>query len=192
MKTIRMIGLMAAPALLVACNAAGDGNGEPAGAAAGKSPITPAEVESAHKAWGEGIVTIGKTFIEKGDHRQAATDHIDRFYAYDMSDTVLFKPTLAAETQFRGSEEAALDYFVGKEGTEDKGFALAPYTNVRWENEGTVIDEDGDKAVAMGNYYFTGPDGNETKVEYTFGYVKDDAGNLKITVHHSSLPFSGG
>lgn len=188
MTKISTLGLLGACALMLgACNAADDAS--PAGAEA--TPITPTEVEAAQKAWGEGIVAIGKTFTENGDYRKAATDHIDRFYAYDLSDTVLFKPTLAAQTQFRGTEEAALDYFVGKEDTEDKGFALAPYTAVRWENEGTVIDEDGDKAVAMGNYYFTGPDGTETKVEYTFGYIKDDEGNLRITVHHSSLPFSG-
>jgi len=99
-------------------------------------------------------------------------------------------PTLAAEDQFRGDFDGALSYFVGTEGTEDNGFAIAPYTDVRWENEGTVVDEDGDMAVAMGNYFFTGTDGNETKVEYSFGYTKDEDGNLKIVLHHSSLPFS--
>ena len=44
--------------------------------------------------------------------------------------------------------------------------------------------------MAMGNYFFTGPDGKEVKVEYTFGYVKDSAGNLKINLHHSSLPYA--
>ena len=42
----------------------------------------------------------------------------------------------------------------------------------------------------MGNYFFTDLNGDESKVEYTFGYVKDEEGNLKIGVHHSSLPFS--
>jgi len=27
-------------------------------------------------------------------------------------------------------------------------------------------------------------------VEYAFGYVLDDDGDLKINLHHSSLPFS--
>ena len=44
--------------------------------------------------------------------------------------------------------------------------------------------------MAMGNYYFTGPDGKETKVEYTFGYIIGKDGKLKINLHHSSLPFS--
>lgn len=155
------------------------------------NPITAAEVEAAQQAWGEGIVAIGKVFSDGGDYRARAQEHIAMHYAYGI-ETVLFKPTLAAEDQFRGNEEEALSYFVGTEGTEDGGFAIAPYTDVRWENEGTVIDEDGDKAVAMGNYFFTGTDGGETKVEYSFGYIKDDNGNLRIVLHHSSLPFSAG
>lgn len=190
MKKIALAPIMGVALLgLAACG--GDettsGNGDQNAA-----PITAAEVEEAQKAWGDGIVTIGKTFTDEGDYRQAAIDHIAKFYAYDDSETILFKPTLAAVDQFRETDEEALSYFIGTEGTEDGGFALAPYTAVRWENVGTVIDEDGDMAMAMGNYYFTGTDGKETKVEYTFGYMKDGDGDLKVTVHHSSLPFSGG
>ena len=45
----------------------------------------------------------------------------------------------------------------------------------------------------MGNYYFTSEQDkkNETKVEYTFGYIKDINGNLRINLHHSSIPHSG-
>ena len=49
---------------------------------------------------------------------------------------------------------------------------------------------DDNRALAMGNYFFTGPDGSETKVEYTFGYVEDEDGVLRIQVHHSSMPAS--
>ena len=158
-----------------------------AGAEAGAA-ITAEEVAAAQQGWGEGIVNIGRVFTEEGDYRQAATDHINTFYAYEDGKDVLFKPTLAAEDQFRGNFDEALSYFVGTEGTEDGGFAIAPYTSVRWENEGTILD--GDSAMAMGNYYFTGTDGNETKVEYTFGYTKNDAGEVVINLHHSSLPYS--
>ncbi|MXO83826.1 phosphoribosyl-AMP cyclohydrolase [Altererythrobacter aestiaquae] len=161
-----------------------------AAASADADPITAAEVTAAQQAWGEGIVTIGKTFTDEGDFRKAAQDHIAKHYAYGDDATVLFKPTLASVDQYRETADEALSYFVGTEGTEDGGFAIAPYTAVRWEPNGTVIDEDGDMAVAMGNYYFTGTDGNETKVEYSFAYEKDDAGDLKIVLHHSSLPFS--
>jgi hypothetical protein len=154
------------------------------------APITKLEVNAAQQAWGEGIVEIGEAYTEDGNYREIAADHVREFYAFNGDATVLFKPTLAAEDQFRGDFEEALSYFVGTEGTEDSGFAIAPYTDVRWENEGTVVDEDGDMAMAMGNYFFTGTDGNETKVEYSFGYTKDEDGNLKIVLHHSSLPYS--
>ena len=153
-------------------------------------PITAEEVTAAQQAWGEGIVAIGQVFTEEGDYGARASEHIATHYAYGEDATILFKPTLAADDQFRETTEEALSYFVGTEGTEDCGFAVAPYTAVRWENNGTVISDSGDMAVAMGNYFFTGTDRNETKVEYSFAYEKDENGDLKIVLHHSSLPFS--
>jgi len=64
---------------------------------------------------------------------------------------------------------------------------LNPWTNVRFENAGYNISEK--FALVMGNYFFTDLDGNETKVEYTFGYFKDKDGSLKINLHHSSFPY---
>ncbi len=147
------------------------------------STISREDVEKAQEQWGAGIVKIGKSTNVK----KTAQEHIQKFYAFELGE-VLFKPTLASVKQFRGTKEGALSYFIGQDLPEDKGFALAPYTNVRWENEGIIIDSD--SALAMGNYFFTKKDGTEVKVEYTFGYIKDDAGNLKINLHHSSLPFS--
>ena len=43
----------------------------------------------AQKAWGEGIVKIGKVFLEKGDYKAAAEEHIHEFYNYQEG-TVLF------------------------------------------------------------------------------------------------------
>ena len=145
--------------------------------------ISIAEVEAAQKGWGEGIVKIGKA----KDPKTAAIKHLDMFYAFDQGQ-VLFKPTLASVDQFRGTKKEALSYFIGQDLAEDNGFALAPYTKVRWENEGIITD--GDSAMAMGNYFFTKTNGEEIKVEYSFGYIKDKEGNLKINLHHSSLPFS--
>lgn len=145
--------------------------------------ISAAEVEAAQRGWGEGIVKIGQA----KDARKAAIKHLDEFYAFDQGQ-VLFKPTLASVDQFRGSKKEALSYFIGQDLAEDKGFALAPYTKVRWENEGIITD--GDSAMAMGNYFFTKTNGEEVKVEFSFGYIKDEKGDLKINLHHSSLPFS--
>ncbi|MEM6978958.1 MAG: hypothetical protein AAF539_04765 [Planctomycetota bacterium] len=104
---------------------------------------------------------------------------------------MLFKPTLASIEQFRGSFDGALSYFIGgnKSYPEDKGFALAPYTSVRLENSG-IINNSCNMAIAMGNYYFTKLNGEEIKVEFKLGYVKDANNRLRIVVHKSALPYS--
>lgn len=171
-----------------------------AGAVYGGNPVTQSEtinvitekdVVNAQKAWGEGIVKIGEIYTSGGDYTKAAAEHIEKFYGYDMS-KVLFKPTLAADKQFRRTFDGALSYFVGNNATypEDKGFAIKPWINVRWENEGIINNDQGNMAVAMGNYYFKTQDGEEVKVEYTFAYVKDSNGDLKIVAHKSALPYS--
>ncbi len=182
----KMLGcLLLSPALAFAAPAMADPTTDHG--KSGHAAITEAEVAAAQKAWGEGIVAIGSAYSSGKDYRAAAKNHIEKFYAYG-DEPVLFKPTLAAEDQFRGTLDEAHSYFVGGSIEEDNGFAIAPYTDVRWENEATFIDSD--SAMAMGNYYFTGTDGAETKVEYSFGYVRDDAGDLKIVLHHSSMPYS--
>lgn len=157
--------------------------------AANADDLTAAKVTAMQNAWGEGIVEIGSVYTAGGDYKAAAKAHIEKFYAYGKED-ILFKPTLASADQFRGTFDEALSYFVGGVVSEDKGFAIAPYTKVRWENEGTIIQ--GDTAMAMGNYFFTKTDGVEVKVEYTFGIDKMDDGSFKFVVHHSSLPFTPG
>lgn len=152
--------------------------------------ITESEVIAAQQEWGEGIVKIGKAFSNNEDYKKVATEHIQNLYAYDLS-SVLFKPTLASVEQFRGTFDGALSYFVSGNDTypEDNGFAIAPYTKVRWENSG-IINNSCNMAIAMGNYYFTKTDGEEVKVEFTLGYVKDAEEKLRIVVHKSALPYS--
>ncbi len=148
--------------------------------------ISEQDVIDAQTTWGEGIVAIASVHAEGGDYAARATQHINDLYAYGDAQ-VMFKPTLASEDQFRETFDEALSYFIGQEGSEDSGFAISGWTNVRWESNGIYTDDS--SAMAMGNYYFTGPDGNETKVEYSFGYVLVD-GELKINLHHSSMPYS--
>ncbi|OQX14142.1 MAG: hypothetical protein BWK73_10295 [Thiothrix lacustris] len=152
------------------------------------APITERDVQAAQQAWADGIVTIGKIYQDKGDYSAAARKLLDQLYAFDEGE-VLFKPTKAAEDQFRGSKDEALSYFVTGIEAEDHGFALQPWSNVRFENEAIALNQD--TAEAMGDYYFTdAATGKETKVEYTFGYkrAKTD-GHLMIFLHHSSLPY---
>jgi len=44
--------------------------------------------------------------------------------------------------------------------------------------------------MGMGNYFFTTPEGDEAKVEYSFGYMLDEDGNVRINLHHSSMPYA--
>ena len=172
---------------LAAAGAMFAGLAAPAVAGNASTPITTEEVEAAQKEWGDGIVAISAAYTKKADYTAAARKHLDTLYNYDNG-MVLFKPTLAAEDQFRGTYDEALSYFVKGMRAEDTGFAIKGWTNVRFENEGIVTDDD--NAMAMGNYYFTGPDGSITKVEYTFGYVRGPDGKLKINTHHSSVPYA--
>ena len=149
--------------------------------------VTVTEVESAQQAWGEGIVAIAHAHSTGGDYVSIARNHVDSLYAYGLT-KVLFKPTMAAVEQFRPNFESALSYFVASnnECPEDKGFAIKGWTKVRFENADIILNDA--TALAMGNYFFTSPEGDELKVEYTFGYMVDVSGNLRIQLHHSSMP----
>ena len=149
--------------------------------------VTVAKVKDAQRAWGKGIVAISTAHTNGGDYVGLATDHVNTLYAYQMG-PVLFKPTLAAVDQFRPTFETALSYFVASNNAcpEDQGFAIQGWTDVRFENSDVIID--GNTALAMGNYFFTSPEGAEVKVEYTFGYIEDGNGGLRIQLHHSSMP----
>ena len=150
--------------------------------------ITEKEVIDAQNTWANAVIEIGKAYKNKGDYQKLAAETVDNLYGYDEG-KVLFKPTLASEGQFRLTEEDAVSYFVKGKIAEDKGFALRPWSKVRFENAGVSVDCS--DAMAMGNYYFTAANtGKETKVEYTFGYRKSDDGKLLIDLHHSSLPFN--
>jgi hypothetical protein len=100
---------------------------------------------------------------------------------------VLFKPTLAAKV--RTTPEGALSYFIGGDPDfpEDTGFLFNNWQKLRWERKALQLPPGPNgRILDMGHYWFTAPDGSETKVDYTFGYVPTPEG-LKIDLHHSSL-----
>ncbi len=145
-------------------------------------------VRKAQQSWAEGVIAIGKAYMNDEDYKKLAEDFIDQHYGFKEG-IVLFKPTLASIEQFRDTFEKALSYFVsGNPGyPEDQGFALRKWVKVVFKNAGIILIKN--HAVAMGNYYFTDIEGHEVKVEYTFGYFLDEEGSVKIHLHHSSLPF---
>ena len=154
-----------------------------------QSEIARKEVVKAQKAWGDALVNLGKTYTNGQDYKKAAEKLVDNLYAYQTGQ-VLFKPTKTSDIKFRTTKEGAISYFIGhnKNFPEDKGFALEPWTNVQFNNAAIYIN--GNIAMAMGKYFFTSQKGDAVKVEYTFGYVKNDDGKLKIVLHHSSLPYT--
>ena len=151
--------------------------------------MTKERIEAAQQAWGEGIVRIAAAHTAGEDYTAVASDHVRTLYAYGLT-PVLFKPTLAAEQQFRSTFDDALSYFVASNNAcpEDKGFAIKGWTAVRFENVDVLTE--GDVGMAMGNYFFTTPEGEEVKVEYSFGYTLDADGEVRINLHHSSMPYA--
>ena len=112
------------------------------------------------------------------------------FVYFDTSLTTQKKIHLCRVTE-------ALSYFVGGDNVEDGycedgGFAInggKGWTKVKMVNH--RIDLNGPVAIAMGEYFFwETPSSKEEKVEYTFGYKRNDDGKARIFLHHSSKPFS--
>ena len=119
---------------------------------------------------------------------------------------VLFKPTKASEVPIATATRPGRVLFVGAAAgddigiKEDKGFAINPWTVGARRIKNTVRHQRASQAVrfenadpqrrfatAMGEYYFTTLEGTVAKVERC---KRGADGNLKIVVHHSSLPYS--
>mgnify|MGYP003303109208 CR=1 FL=1 len=144
--------------------------------------ITKDQIYIAQKNWGDGIVKIGTLMNDESACFKFTSSFLNNIYDFKNSE-VLFKPTKCAVEQFRPSKAEAKSYFIAGDDracNEDKGFAINPWTKVRFENSGMILEQN--RAIAMGNYFFTDLDGNEAKVEYTFGYMLDDQGSLRINL----------
>ena len=151
--------------------------------------ITKEKVLDAQNEWGNGVVKIGSLKADRSECESFTSDFLDQLYSFQTG-PVLFKPTKCAIEQFRPSKAEAVSYFIAGDDRackEDNGFAINPWTKVRFENSNMILEEN--RAIAMGNYFFTDLEGNEAKVEYTFGYKLID-GELRIDLHHSSFPYN--
>lgn len=155
--------------------------------------ISEPEVQAAQQAWCKALVDISATHTSSGQPaaKALAEKVIDAADGYPMG-AVLFKPTLTVNPQtLRTTGAGALSHFVGGDPVypKDTGFALKGWTQCEVANSGVFIV--GASASAMGKVHFTGKDGKVTKVDKTWGFVKDDAGKLRIVVHDSSLEYAG-
>ena len=146
------------------------------------------EINKVQELWAQNVIEIGNLYTKNKDYKTKASLFVKQFYAFDICE-VLFKPTLASEKQFRYTYEDAVSYFIGGFVSEDKGFALKPWKKINFGERKIIIFKE--IALSMGNYFFQTFDGcNAVKVEYTFGYVKDNDNNLLINLHHSSIPYT--
>lgn len=146
--------------------------------------------------WGKAITHVSKQYLNKQDFVAAASDALSELYAYEC-DEVLFKPTKANTIRFRPTKQGALSYFVGCQNVsdgfvEDNGFAINGgncWADVAFDNHKIYLN--GNTAIAMGVYHFVCATTKETTtVEYTIGYKRYKDGNVRIFLHHSSLPFT--
>ena len=129
---------------------------------------------------------MGELSNDRDSWESFTSDFLDKIY--DFQNQVLFKPTKAANEQFRNSKGSAYSYFIAgddRECQEDNGFALSNWTEILFDNSNIIINED--IAIAMGNYTFKN-EASKIKVEYSFVY-KNYGNEIKIILHHSSLPY---
>ena len=144
------------------------------------------DIINIQKEWASGIVKMGKLSNDRDSLESFTSDFLDKIYDFDNQ--VLFKPTKAANEQFRNSKGSAYSYFIAgddRECQEDNGFALSNWTEILFDNSNIIINED--IAIAMGNYTFKN-EVSKIKVEYSFVY-KNYGNEIKIILHHSSLPY---
>ena len=154
-------------------------------------PILEKDISDAVSAWGEGLLEISNAFENNGIEKatSVAGDMLDRLYGFNIG-PVLFKPTLSGGRQtFRLTREGALSYFVGHNPIypHDSGFGVKFWREVSAEASAVFIDE----TVVMWMGWVTFIDKNQqvTKVDKSWGYKLDEKGDLRIILHHSSLPY---
>ncbi len=154
--------------------------------------ITVEEVKKAIEGWGAALIAISNEYETNGmsASRALAEKVVDSAYGYNMG-AVLFKPTLASGDQtFRTNRSGAIAYFVGGDARfpNDNGFAIKGWKKFDYKKAAIYIN--GDIALTMGNVMLTDSNGKVTTVDKTWGFKKDNKGNLRIVLHHSSLPFA--
>ena len=152
--------------------------------------INNKDIDDARNAWGNGIILISKTYDEAGIEKAIITAKkiLQDLYAFELG-PILFKPTLSGSNQtFRSNLEGALSYYVGNnlKYPKDSGFGIQSWNKFESKTSDVFIDEN--IAIWMGSVTFTKKNGDAIKVDKSLAYKKMPSGNLKIVLHHSSLP----
>ena len=141
------------------------------------------EVENFLNSWKDGVIDIGIAYQEGIDYREKARAFIETHYAFDIGD-VLFKPTFTNDVVFRNNLEDALSYFVAGDISEDSGFAIKPWEEIKTSEINFILDHN--LCAVMGVLDLKPLNSeNKTKIAFTFILVKDND-KFKIKIHHSS------
>jgi hypothetical protein len=156
-----------------------------------KMAIEETDLTHAIAKWSEGIIAISATYEEKGIERATviASEMLDKLYGFEFG-PILFKPTLSGgEQTFRTTKQGALSYFVGHnpDYPSDIGFGIKFWREVKSQTSAIMIDQT--VAMWMGWVMFTDKKGNTVKVDKSFAFKRAETGDLKIVMHHSSLPY---
>ena len=145
--------------------------------------INQDEVEDFVKKWKDGVIEIGTAYQENNNFKEVARAFIQRYYAFEIGD-VLFKPTYTNDVVFRNNSETALSYFVSGDISEDSGFAIKPWEEIKTSEISFILDHN--LCAVMGVLDLKPLNSeNKTKIAFTFILVKDND-KFKIKIHHSS------
>ena len=146
-------------------------------------------VNITQKKWADIVLEIGKAYKQKINLDNLIFELLNNVYAFNQGE-VIFKPTLAKQNQFRSTKDEFISYFLGQNKVceEDSGFAIKSWESIEFENY--KIIEYNNYLLSMGNYYFEDDQKKLLKVEYTFGFIKISESDLRINLHHSSLPYN--
>ena len=152
--------------------------------------INKKDMNKARNAWGDGLILISKTYDEKGIEEATiiAKKILQELYAFELG-PILFKPPLRGSNQtFRSSLEGALSYFVGNNPKYpmDNGFGINSWN--KFDSKTSDIFIDNDIAIWMGWVTLSNKNGDIVKVDKSWAYKRLSSGDLKIVMHHSSLP----
>jgi hypothetical protein len=155
--------------------------------------LSEADILKTQQGWCSALLAISRAYRSGGDRaaRATASSTLDAAYGYAYG-AVAFKPTLTSGKQtFRPTKAGALAYFVGGDPLYplDKGFAIKPWTSCNVRNQ--VIQRHGQFAITMGNVDFLDSSGKLTTVDKTWGFLREPDGEIRIVLHHSSLPHKG-
>ena len=145
--------------------------------------INSIEVEDFLNSWKDGVIDIGIAYQEGNDYREKARAFIETHYAFDIGD-VFFKPTFTNDIVFRNNREDALSYFVSGYISEDSGFAIKPWEDIKASEVNFILEDNLCAVMGVLNLKPLNSE-NKTKIAFTFILVKDND-KFKIKIHHSS------